>query len=678
MVLDRLDATIYPKGEGPAEVLLDETLQGVLQRVDPEHALTRPEETFILSEYDQRIIAVCGQFAAGTLIALARAALRLQVPDSNGQGARSFAVSVRTLSAWSGLDQKTVRAALDRLDWFVSVGSQRPTMYSPRTLNLRVPFPLLAGDQVALYSFLSSHLRGKPFKSIRAELRALGQLTHRELVAAVLPPIADLTPHATYVHEVGKRPRNVTDLVAQGLGFQPHHMKDLEGEIRLLSTTLHGTDIPIAASLIDDWMPQHGPFLVLALLELQRRRQQGQLDTVIQHQAFAAAIGASVRQVQNWSLELSQGKGRFAELLPFVSDLQVVRGGIRVSGLLSRLALPAVTSIPAVVETISAAAETASPPVDLATPSVNQSAIPVWIPADAEDYSAAIGAISLEWGALLPLWEKHVELKGKGKDKPERRSMLAQRPELLPAIAIEHLLSGYDQAFLMACRTVLEYDSGLLTTISSDVLRTVQLGPVLTLDVLQRLASSDIETWEAANPVKGLAYNWRRRARPRRGLRAMTLEQAAQTLITDLGLVAIGEDMRRAQVARLDRAQRSLEAEQAARAEQLEADARGRTCDPEAARLESLWMKVLAQVRMELPRGTYDAYFPSTRATEWSHERVVVEVDTPFQLQFLEHRLRNALRRNIKFVDDHAGDITFSIRPDQAFTPVTVDLTAME
>lgn len=661
MALDRLDATMDPKGDGPVEAALDETLQGVRQRVDPEHAFTRPEETFIFSEYDQRIIAVCGQFAAGTLIALARAAVRLQVPDSNGQGARSFPVSVRTLSTWSGLDQKTVRAALHRLDWFVSLGPDPVTRYTPRTLNLRLPFPLLAGDQVALVDFMARRLRGKPFKSIRADLRSLGQLTHRELVAAVLPPATDLTPHAT--DGAGAKPRRLSDLVAEGLSLPPHHLKDLESEIRLLATTLHGADIPLAASLIDDWMPLQGPFLILALLELQRRRQQGQLDLVIPHQTFATAIGASVRQVQNWALEWPQGQGRLMELAPFVSDLQVVRGGIRISGLFSRLALPAASSSPALATQDKP--QVAAPQVAPAPSSVDGWQIPVWIPADTDDYSAAIEAIQIEWKDLRSHWEKHVELKGKGADKPARRDLLAHRPELLPAIAIEYLLGGYDQAFLMACRNLLEFATGPLTTLSGDVLRAVQLGPALTLDALQQLASPDISTWEEARPVAGLVAQWCRRARPRLGDHKMTLNKAAQTLITDLGLVAIGEDMRRVQGAFRDRAEQALEAEQEASEAQHDLDARDDSIDHEADRRGSLWSQVLQQLRMELPPSTVDAFLTNAWVMEWSAERVAVEVKTAHQLQFIDTRLRKALRRNIRSVDDQAGDLALVLRTTQ-------------
>lgn len=658
MVFDRLDATTYPRGNGPADPLPDETLQGVLQRVDPEHVLTRPEETFIFSEYDQRIITVCGQFAAGTLIALARAAVRLQIPDSNGQGARSFPVSVRTLSAWSGLDQKTVRAALHRLDWFVTLGPNPVTRYTPRTLNLRLPFSLLAGDQVALVDFIARRLRGQPFKGIRADLRSLGQLTHHELVAAVLPPVTDLTPHST--SGAGQRPLRLSELVAEGLGVPWHHLKDLESEIRLLATTLHGADIPLAASLIDDWMPLHGPFLILALLELQRRRQQGQLDHVIPHQTFATAIGASVRQVQNWALEWPQGKGRFTELAPFVSDLQMVRGGIRVSGLFSRLALPAATSSPARAAQDDPEAE--SPREAGTTSPTNSLPIPMWVPADTDDYSAAIEAIPLEWKDLRPHWKKHVELKGNGTDKPARRDLLASRPELLPAIAIEYLLGGYDQAFLMACRNLLEFASGPLTTLSGDVLRTVQLGPALTLDALQQLASPDLPAWEAARPVAGLVANWCRRARPRLGAHKMTLPEAAQTLITDLGLVAVGEDLRRAQVAFRDRAEQAREVEQGPVEEQGGADAFEDAIDREAARREALWEKVLEQMRMELPHATVDAFLANAWVTEWSRERVAVEVKAAHQLQVIDTRLRKALRRNIKSVDDQAGDLAVALR----------------
>ena len=657
MVLDRLDATTYPTGHSPAEPALDETLQGVLQRVDPEHALTRPEETFIFSEYDQRLISACGQYAAGILVALARAAIRQQVPEPSGCGTRVFPVSVRTLAGWAGLAPGTVQSTLKDLEWFVSIGPQGPHIYSPRTLSVRVPFPLLAADQLALYGYMQQQLRGQPFKHIRAQLRVLGQLPHRDLVEAVLPPRVALTLQPDSMHPVGQTPMSVRDIVALGLGLQPYSLQDLEGEIRLLATALQGTDIPVPASLVDDWMPNHGPMLVFAWLELQRRRQSGQLDAVINHADFAVAIGASDRLVRSWaqaSARSGKPMGGFAELEPFVSDLQLIRGGFRLSGLYSRVAMPAV-SIP-------------EPVAPLQSTTATVADIPVWIPSSTGDYADAVRAITLEWEQLRPLWERHTELKGGGQTKVARREYLAQHLELLPSIAIELLLSGLDQPFLLACRNLLDYDSPQVprTNLPADVRRAVQLGPALTLDVLQRLASPDIPDWEPVPEVRDVFDQWTRRAKKRRGTQALTLAVAAQALIADLGLVAVGEDMRQAQLTRRERRTAELQIEWDRQDTSAIDDERDDLTDPEAERRQALWEAVLAQLRLELRQDTFHAYFPRTVALEWSTERVLIQAETEFHHTFLETRMQGALRRLIRGVDERAGKVAFCHRTDPA------------
>lgn len=655
MVLDRLDATTYPRGSGPADPLPDETLQGVMQRVDPEHALTRPEETFIFSEYDQRIIAVCGQYASGILVALARAAIRQQVPDLSGSGTRDFPVSVRTLAGWAGLAPGTVQSTLKDLEWFVSIGPQGPHIYSPRTLSVRVPFPLLAADQLALHGYIRQHLRGKPLKSIRTQLQALGQLSHQDLIAAVLPPRGALSRQPDSNHPVGQTPMSVRAIVALGLGLPPDALQDLKGELRLLATALQGTDIPVPASLVDDWMPKHGPMLVFAWLELQRRRQSGQLDALIGHGDFAAAIGASDRLVRAWaqaSAKSGQPMGGFSELEPFVSDLQLIRGGFHISGLYSRVALPAVST----PESVSVSPSTTS-----TAPTAPD--IPVWIPLETRDYAAAVRAIPLEWEQLRPLWERHTELKGGGQAKVARRAFLAQHPELLPAIAIETLLSGLNQPFLLACRDLLDYDPRIpRTNLPGDVLRAVQHGPALTLDVLQRLASPDIPDWEPVPEVKDILEQWSRRAKKRTGAQALSLAATAQALIADLGLVAIGEDMRQAQLARRERQADEVQ-EELDRLDSVQGDdACEGVLDPETERREALWKAVLDQLRLEMRPDTYHAYFPSTAALEWSTERVLIQAQTGFQRDFLEQRMQKALQRLVLSVDNRAGHVAFCHR----------------
>ncbi|MSQ17796.1 MAG: chromosomal replication initiator protein DnaA [Dehalococcoidia bacterium] len=85
------------------------------------------------------------------------------------------------------------------------------------------------------------------------------------------------------------------------------------------------------------------------------------------------------------------------------------------------------------------------------------------------------------------------------------------------------------------------------------------------------------------------------------------------------------------------------------------------------------WRRILGELEMQLPRPTFETWLKPTEGLSSDDRNFVVEVPSPFYIEWLERRIYQTIQRTVEKLMGAPLEVTFQVRPDALAPPGTYD-----
>lgn len=654
--------------------------------LERQHAVTRPDRVMTITEYDERITAALGVLS-GTLYLVCRRLL-LETGCQPTEGiADTLSVSSRELADRLGLANHThIARLLNAQRWYLHRAEGPEALRGSRgDLAGRVPIrwavyglpPLLPIDQIAVHTYLQKRIHAKPADDALLALQSLSQLTAQGWGALRSGLFSAPAEVAIGRGALNARPLPLLSIAQQAAELSPNRTPmSLVQATQVLRSNLRGQRTEIPLYLIDHWLPELGVTKFWILVQVLRECQaQGTDSASLSVRDTAERIGVSDRTLRRLLHDL----GGFADSLTAFTGAMVL-GGVRCE-FRRVLYTPESTPLAPLHETdiLSGAGQKSTSVV--ASNGQNSTSAPVT--GGQKDTSVSVQAgqkgtsvntqpdklihrstpgkqgkngtstglvprvldkkvleekslntrvydeVESTWDVFWSAMQAHAKLK-------RRREVREQAEQHLPlwvATVLQHTTRGMDDPVTQAAEG---FDVATAEhTVPYICLELAQRGPAFTAAVLARLAWPDLP-WPKDADFERCVKEYLRI-----GVRAFRADPASHA-IAAISHLAVS------QLADLACAQSRANALASPDVDDLAAE--NPEPEPEQTDDDRLWAAVLLQLRMELPRATYDTWLAPTRLIAVQAGTYTIAAPSTYACEWLEHRMQGALKRTLSSV----------------------------
>jgi len=649
--------------------------------LERQHAVTRPDRVMTITEYDERVTAALGVLS-GTLYLVCRRLL-LDTGSQPAEGvADTLSISSRELADRLGLANHThIARLLNAQRWYMHRAEDPEVLRGSRgDLAGRAPIrwavygvpPLLPVDQVALHAFLQKRIRSSPAEEALEALQSVGRLAAQgwgvlrsELFSAPAEVAIGRGPF-------NARPLPLLSIAQLAAGLAPNRTPmSVVQATQVLRSSLRGQRTEIPLYLVDHWLPELGPTRFWILVQVLRECQaQGSDAASLSVRDTAERIGVSDRTLRRLLHDLD---GLLDSLTAFTGAM--VLSGARCE-FRRVLYTPESTPLAPVHETDFLSMEgqkstSAARPIgqnSTSGPDQNgQKGTSVRVQGGQKSTSAAGALDKIEhrqgprkqgangasqapaqavvdkkvleekslnreskeqvepnWGVFWNAMQGHSKLKR----RREVREQAEQHLTLWVATVLQQTTRGMDDPITQA---VEGFDAGTAEqTVPYICLELAHRGPAFTAAVLARLAWPEVP-WPEDVDLQRCVVEYLRI-----GVRSFRTEPATHAIaaISHLAISQLAD-------------QACAQARASAVEELLEGDLAPQVSDAVETDEDRLWAAVLSQLRMELPRATFDTWLAPTRLLHVQAGTYTVSAPSLYACEWLEHRMQGAIKRTL-------------------------------